>query len=37
MDKVLPKNVVVSDSPVIKINPDQNEIQTIDGEKYTYD
>ncbi|CAD8187438.1 unnamed protein product [Paramecium octaurelia] len=37
MEKVLPKNVIVSDSPVIKINPEENQIQTYDGEKYTYD
>ncbi|CAK59605.1 unnamed protein product (macronuclear) [Paramecium tetraurelia] len=37
MEKVLPKNVCLSDCPVVKIDPEQNTIVTMDGQKYTYD
>ncbi|CAD8115388.1 unnamed protein product [Paramecium sonneborni] len=37
IEKVLPKNVSISDSAIAKINPKENEIVTQNGEIYTYD
>lgn len=37
LTKVLHKGINITDSPVAKINADQNTIETIDGDKFTYD
>lgn len=37
MDKVLNKYLNITDSPVVKIIPESNTIETRDGRQYTYD
>jgi len=37
LSKVLHKGINITDSPVSKINADQNTIETIDGDRFTYD
>lgn len=37
LSKVLHKGINITDSPVAKIIADQNTIETIDGDRFTYD